>query len=75
MSAIQIEWGVPIPTEGRRGGAVYPFPDMRVGASFTLPKTEADKLGGAAKVWKRRHPGWNYTTRISGDVIRIWRTA
>lgn len=69
---------IPVPAEptdgpGRRPS--YPFAVMRVGSSFGASGDEAAKIGSAAKIWKRRHPGWNYVTRKEGDAFRIWRTA
>lgn len=64
---------VTIVGKGRRPS--YPFASMKIGSSFSAPGCEATKIGSAAKIWKRRHPGWNYVTQKTGDTFRIWRVA
>lgn len=68
---------IPLPADrlgtGRPGK--YPFAALDVGHSFSAPAGEASRIGDAAKVWKRRHPGWDYMTRKSGGEIRLWRVA
>jgi hypothetical protein len=73
-----IETNVPPPafhanSPGRR--AVYPFAALQVGDSFLATGEHARRAGGAAKIWKRRHPGWDYTTRVEKGGTRVWRMA
>jgi hypothetical protein len=65
---------VPVPTNAPQY-VKYPFADMPVGASFLLPRSERLKVSGAAANWKKRHPGWDYTSRTSEEGLRFWRTA
>jgi hypothetical protein len=60
-----------------RANRRYPFAEMAVGEYFQAPAIEAASIGSAAKIWKRRHPGWNYLTQTDSpnDVFRIWRIA
>jgi len=70
---IKIEKGVPVPMAGSRHG--WPFDKMEVGESFTVPHLLRSQAGQAAGQWKRRHPGFDYTTRRVGELVRIWRIA
>ena len=58
---------VPVPHRTSR----LAFAAMEVGDSFVGDKNAC----AAAGQHKKRHPGWNYTTRKEGDSYRIWRTA
>jgi len=72
---VQIDRDIPIP-ERRRGGsrpAIYPFGDMSVGDSFSLPGEGASRLGSAAQKWRERHPGWDYRTAKKDGEVRLWR--
>lgn len=79
MAKIEIENGVPVPEKYVHSGPgrprIYPFSTMQVGDSFALPADRANVVRFSASQWKRRHPGWDYTSRVDGGVIRIWRTA
>ena len=69
---MKIERGIKPP---ERAVPVYPWAKLKVNESFTVandPETKR-KLFIAASAWKRRHPGWSYTTRVEGDLLRIWR--
>lgn len=63
----------PPPRTGRF--AKYPFPEMAVGESILFPTTERVRAKAAAGIYKRRHPGWNFTARKVPEGQRIWRTA
>jgi hypothetical protein len=69
---MNIEQGVPIPPS-HSSMVRYPFAEMKVGESFTLPKGQQRKLRVAASHFKGRNPGWDYVTRIEGDQVRLWR--
>lgn len=53
----------------------YPFDTLGVGQSFVVPSEQGDLVRSAAKMWKRRHPGWDYTTRSRDGTTRVWRIA
>lgn len=77
-SAMKVDLDRPIPAPIKGGGrpAIYPFDDMPVGGSFFVPQCgdgENARLAAAAR--KRRHPGWDYTSRQEKGGVRIWRTA
>jgi hypothetical protein len=44
---------------------------MEIGDSFIGEKNAVS----AAGQYKKRTPGWDYTTRKEADCYRIWRTA
>ena len=78
-TGIEIESGVPIPERARPGskgerGSKYRFGELVPGQSISLPITDAKRLSHSATVWRRKHPGWNYTIRSMDDVVRLWRT-
>lgn len=64
----QFDDDVPIPTARANASR---FHSMGVGQSFL--GTNSDKVGAAS--FKHRHPGWDYTSQVEGDGVRIWRTA
>ena len=69
---------IPIPQStgpGRRRLHSWPFDKIGVGESFTTDSANRAKVMGAAKSWKRSHPGWNYTAETKGGTTRIWRIA
>lgn len=72
-----IERDIPPPARGGSPGRPrkYPFAEMAVGESFAADRAEADRIVNAAKVWKRRYPGWHYITRKADGLIRLWRVA
>lgn len=53
----------------------YRLAALGVGATISRPKAEAKRVGAAAKQWKRRHVGWDYSTKICGDRITLTRVA
>lgn len=74
---MQIERGIPIPEDHgvRRRRSQLPFARMEVGDSVLVPADSARRMLMAAATWKRRHPGWDYTTRKASDgTMRLWRT-
>ena len=79
VAMIEIEAGIPVPGRYVHSGIwrprIYPFPAMQVGDSFAAPADRANAVRFSAAQWKRRHPGWDYTSRVEGCVIRVWRTA
>jgi len=75
---MHIDKGIPIPSREKkttRAGkpAIYPFARLAIGDSFAIESDKAQRLGDAAKMWKRRHTGFNYLTMKSGDQVRLWR--
>lgn len=90
MSAIKIEKNVAIPANSERKPhkTKYPFRDMEVGDSFAIKLSSTvskwskrpvniDRLTNSAYLYKKRHAGWDYTTRISyrDNTVRLWRVA
>ncbi len=75
---MQIDLHIPTPdtiNRGRGRAAKYPFAEMPVGGSFSLPDERGDRAILAAKMWKRRHPGWSYCSQKADGQVRVWRTA
>lgn len=69
---IKIDKKVALPKASQRG--VYPFTDMDVGDSFTVPLKNAKSARTAAYAYARRY-GVKFTTRTSdGKTLRIWRS-
>lgn len=72
---IKFNLDVPAPEITRRR---YSFDRMPVGGSLAVPVGEGSVMA-AANGHKRRHPGWNYTSRTVVEdgvrVTRVWRTA
>ena len=83
---INIDKGVPTPKPTGGAPRKYPFPDMEVGDSFTIPlsgaidhkgmDTVATKVRCAACRFARRS-GWKFTVRTerADGVARCWRVA
>lgn len=75
----KIERGYPIPEAASRQGLgrrpLYPFADMAVGESISVPLPEKSRAADAAKHWAHRHPGWRFFcgADLKGGV-RLWRT-
>ena len=75
---MMIDTHIPIPHSRRAGAgraAKYPFAEMPVGGSFAVPPADAAKAATAARIWKSRHPGWDYRTRKTAEEMRVWRIA
>lgn len=71
----KIEKGVSIPPVIRKSvGAPskYPFKEMAVGDSFSVPLSERRRVVSAASSHKRRH-GAAFTVRMLEDEVRVWR--
>ena len=54
---------------------MYPFSELEVGDSFTVPVGVRKRVGAAAERWKKRHPGWDYRCRSAAKTTRLWRVA
>ena len=71
---IKIEKGIKAPEKRVGGNIKYPFSDMKVGDSFVVNAAKKQSLYLCISKYKRRHKGWDYTTRtIDGDDLRVWR--
>jgi hypothetical protein len=69
---MKIEKGIKPP---KRAVKTYRWAKLKINDSFTVandPVTK-QKLFTAASTYKRRHPPWNYTTQVEGDLLRVWR--
>jgi hypothetical protein len=65
---------VPIPAPP----SMYPFADMNVGDSFTIPADRLNTMKSSLSRWRRLGKGNRRRTfiwRAEGDRLRIWRTA
>lgn len=76
---MKIEKGIPIPESiSRKSNAKYPWPDMKVGDSFTVEwrnySTKYSVLRAGDSWSKRNKDGeWKFTARKEGCNVRIWR--
>lgn len=75
-----IETGIIISgVRGTRADDKFPFPNMKVGDSFLIPKDDPlcknpNTLHYAAKMFARMNPGFTITTRTQLDKSRrVWR--
>lgn len=68
MTRYKIEKGVPIP----ESNAQYPWKEMEVGDSFTVPIEKKRRLESARYAWGKRY-GKKFTVKAEGDKARIWR--
>lgn len=69
---IKIEKGVAFPTGYNTKKYKYPFSDMGVGDSFSVPSSDAQKVRSAAGQHARRKGG-TFSIRAMGDHARCWR--
>lgn len=76
---MEIRTDLPIPEHNQRGVGGrrprYPFAEMPVGGSIGVTPKESERAINAARMWRKRHAGWDYTGRRVGDEYRIWRIA
>ncbi|CAB4126833.1 hypothetical protein UFOVP78_21 [uncultured Caudovirales phage] len=76
---MEIRTDIPLPAHAaRRTNGMrprYPFAELTVGASFAVPADQGDAMRAAARTWKHRHKGWDFTASKDGDHLRLWRTA
>jgi hypothetical protein len=74
---MKIERGVKLPPARAARNEVYPWAKMRLGDSFTVPidMETRRRVQSAASIYKKRHPGWDYATRLEPEnkCMRIWR--
>jgi hypothetical protein len=74
---MKIERGVKLPPARAARNEVYQWAKMRLGDSITvdIDLETRRRAQSAASTYKRRHPGWDYTTRLEPEdgVMRIWR--
>lgn len=85
IQTITIEKNIPLParvrgTQGRR--SKYPFAQMEVGDSFAITAIEQtayklrNSIGNCAIKWVQKNaPERKFSTRITGNTVRIWRIA
>lgn len=67
----QIEKNIPISTK-RADIVKYPFSQMEVGDSFTVPIEERHKIAQSAFYFGKKN-GKKFATRREIDKIRVWR--
>lgn len=72
---MNIEKDIPLPTP-RTGRARYPFREMKVGDSFSVP-TEKDRQRVRATLWHYTRTGTGkgrrFATRKVNEGYRVWR--
>lgn len=82
MSEFKIEKGIPLARITGRGHAPmkYPFPEMKVGDSFSVPaeanvtrRALSDRVQRSA-AYARKTLGRKFKLRSNETGIRIWRT-
>ena len=71
IQEIELERGIEMPKA--REVYAYPYEEMDVGDSFTVPVSARQKVLNANYRASRRL-GCGYTAKTEGDVIRVWRT-
>ena len=71
MDVIELERGIGMPTP--RVVYAYPYEEMDVGDSFTVPVAARQKVLNANYRASKRL-GCGYTAKTEGEVIRVWRT-
>ena len=72
MQVIEVERGIGMPKP--RVVFSYPYEDMDVGDSFTVPAEARAKVLNANYRASRRL-GCRYTAKTEGEVIRVWRVS
>jgi hypothetical protein len=72
MQSIEVESGIGMPLP--RVVYSYPYQDMDVGDSFTVPVSARQKvLNANYRAFKRL--GLRFMAKTEGEVIRVWRVA
>ena len=70
---IRIDKDIPIPDKKKAWAwRKYPFPDMKVGDSFFVPKMAPGHLSTASKRYKVQF-GMEFTSKRESNGARIWR--
>ena len=72
MEVIEVERGLEMPTP--RVVYLYPYEEMDVGDSFTVPVAARQKVLNANYRASKRL-GLKFMAKTEGDIVRIWRTA
>lgn len=72
MEVIEVERGLEMPTP--RVVYSYPYQEMDVGDSFTVPVAARQKVLNANYRASKRL-GLKFMAKTEGDIVRIWRTA
>jgi hypothetical protein len=74
---MEIERGVPIPKQRNHGDLTSGLLTlMEIGNSILIAKENTKTGYQLVRVYKTRHPGWNYVSRLYGDGSRrVWRVA
>ena len=71
---LKIDRDVPIPPLVGKGlGRKYPFEEMEIGDSFFVTDVSPKSVRTSANGWKKRHPGFEYTSRVIDGWTRVWR--
>jgi hypothetical protein len=72
IQSIGLERGLAMPTP--RVVYAYPYEEMDVGDSFTVPVSARQKVLNANYRASKRL-GWRFTAKTEDGLIRVWRVA
>jgi hypothetical protein len=72
IQSIEVETGMVMPMP--RVVYAYPYQEMDVGDSFTVPVSARQKVLNANYRASKRL-GLRFTAKTEGEVIRVWRVA
>ena len=77
MKQYEIKQGIPLPPKRQ---SKFPFALMAIGDCFSVPVERSRAhtvaaLAGAAKFFKKKHPGYIFTTRVDRELNEVfcWR--
>jgi hypothetical protein len=68
---MKIEKGIPLPNT--RAHQRWPFREMEVGDSFSVPLGDNRRVRNAACAFERANPGVKFTVRKLDGEHRVWR--
>jgi len=72
IQSIEVETGMVMPMP--RVVYAYPYQEMDVGDSFTVPVSARQKVLNANYRASKRL-GLRFTAKTEGDMVRVWRVA
>lgn len=71
----QIEKNIPVPSI-RISSLDFPFKDMEVGDSFSVPVKNRSSVRTAATAYSKGNIGTTFVVRVvDAENVRIWRTS
>lgn len=74
---VQLENDIPLPVRAVSAEEQFDFKNMKVGQSFAVDdEKQLKRARNAAMAYKKKTPGWDYTTEKYKDGSgRMWRQA